>query len=72
MSKKKLADFLIDLSKDPDKQVAFMSDPDGFMQSNGFSEEDTAVVKTADTDKIREHLGDDDPPGCCVALMFII
>ena len=66
---KKAADFVISLSKDPQKRAAFKQDPDGTMSAAGLSEEDKKVIKSGDPQKIREHLGDDGPPGCMVMIV---
>lgn len=63
---KKAAKFVIELSKDPHKRRAFKQDPDGTMDAAGLSTEDKQVLKSGDPQKIREHLGDDGPPGCMV------
>lgn len=65
---KEAAKFLIDLSKDPKKREAFKKDPDGTMEKAGLSDKDKAVLKSGDPMKIREHLGDDGPPGCMVMI----
>lgn len=61
---KKAADFVTTLSQDPQKREAYKADPEGTMDDHGLSEDDKAVLRTGDPDKIREYLGDDGPPGC--------
>ena len=63
------ADLIARLSTDPEFRTRFRANPDQVMDEAGLSEEDKAAMKSGDPDKIREHLGDDAPPGCFV--MFI-
>lgn len=63
------ADLIAKLSTDPEFRTRFRANPDQVMDEAGLSEEDKAAMKSGDPDKIREHLGDDAPPGCFV--MFI-
>ena len=63
------ADLIAKLSTDPDFRTRFRANPDQVMDEAGLSEEDKAAMKSGDPDRIREHLGDDAPPGCFV--MFI-
>ena len=62
-------DLIAKLSTDPDFRARFRDNPDQVMDEAGLSEEDKAAMKSGDPDRIREHLGDDAPPGCFV--MFI-
>lgn len=66
---KKAADFVTKLSQDPGKREAYKTDPEGLMDEHGLSEEDKAVLRTGDPDKIREYLGDEGPPGCCAVFV---
>lgn len=59
-----LADFLSKLSQDPQTVADFKNDPDSVMDEHGLSDHDKEVVNSGDADKVREHLGDDSPPGC--------
>ena len=63
------ADLIAKLSTDPDYRARFRANPDQVMDEAGLTAEDKAAMKSGDPDKIREHLGDDAPPGCFV--MFI-
>ncbi|HLA77691.1 MAG TPA: hypothetical protein VJU18_08950 [Vicinamibacteria bacterium] len=67
---KNLADLMIKLSRDPKLRESFKKDPDGVMDAHALTAEDKAVLRSGDPDKIRAHLGDDAPTGCCM-LVFI-
>lgn len=60
------ADFVVNLSKDPERMEAFASDPDSVMDEHDLSDADREVLKSGDAEKIRHHLGDAGPPGCLV------
>jgi hypothetical protein len=66
---KKTAALLTKLSTDAGTRKAFKANPDKVMDEHGLSAEDKAVLKSGDADKIREHLGDDAPPGCMVLII---
>jgi hypothetical protein len=66
---KQSADLIAKLSTDPAYRQRFRANPDQVMDEAGLSADDKAVMKSGDPDKIREHLGDDAPPGCM--LLFI-
>ena len=61
---KKTADLITKLSTDPALREKFRANPDAVMDQEGLSAEDKAVLRSGDPDKIRQHLGDDAPPGC--------
>lgn len=64
---KKAGEFVATLSEDPKKRERFMEDPDAVMDEHGgLSEEDKAVLRTKDNQKIKDYLGDDGPPGCFI------
>ena len=64
---KNAGDFVAKLSQDPAKRDQFMEDPDAVMEEHDdLTEEDKAVLRTKDPDKIKKHLGDDGPPGCFI------
>lgn len=64
---KKAGEFVANLSEDPNKRQRFMEDPDSVMDEHGdLSDEDKQVLRSKDSDKIKEYLGDDGPPGCLV------
>jgi hypothetical protein len=63
---KKAADFIIKLSKDPKLRDQLKKDPHGTMDAHGLSSEDKDALMSGDPDRIRQHLGDDGPPGCFV------
>ena len=63
---KKAAEFVSNLSKDPAKRDKFMQNPDAVMDEHDLSDEDKAVLRTKDSDKIKSYLGDNSPPGCLV------
>lgn len=65
---KQAADFITNLSRDPKLRASFKKDPDGTMDAHGLSAQDKEVLKSGDPEKIRTHLGDDGPPGCCIML----
>lgn len=66
---KKAADFIAQLSENPQKRDEFKQNPDAAMDKAGLSSEDKAVLKSGDPKKIRDHLGDDGPPGCMIVLV---
>jgi putative modified peptide len=66
MSSKKAADLITKLSTDPAFRAKFRANPDRVMDEEGLDEKDKAALKSGDPDKIRQHLGDDAPPGCFV------
>ncbi len=61
---KALSDFLTKISQDPQEISDFKENPDGVMDDHGLSDQEKEIVKSGDADKVREHLGDDTPPGC--------
>jgi hypothetical protein len=64
---KNAGEFVAKLSQDPAKRDQFMEDPDAVMNEHGsLSEEDKAVLRTKDPDKIKSYVGDDGPPGCFI------
>ena len=63
MSQKAL-DYVVSVSENPDMADAHKADPDTAMDAHGLSEDDKAIIKSGDMEKIRNHLGDDSPPGC--------
>lgn len=63
---KKTAKFVTKLSQDPELAKQFQDDPEAAMEGEDLDDEDREVLKTQDEAKIREHCGDDDPPGCLV------
>ncbi len=67
---KNAAEFIAKLSRDPKLRETFKKDPDGTMDAHGLSAEDKEVLRSGDPERIRTHLGDDAPPGCCV-VMFV-
>jgi len=66
---KKTAALLTKLSTDAATRQRFKTNPDQVMDEHGLSAEDKAVLKSGDAEKIREHLGDDAPPGCMVLII---
>jgi len=69
MSSKHAAQFVNKLAADPKLRAAYKKDPDGTMEKHGLDAKDKAALKSADPKKIREHLGDDGPPGCLVIMI---
>lgn len=64
---KKAGEFVAKLSQDPAQRDRFMEDPDAVMDEHGgLSEQDKEVLRTKDSDTIKEYLGDDGPPGCFI------
>jgi hypothetical protein len=61
---KKAAELISKLSTDASFRERFRANPDSVMDAEGLSAEDKEVLKSGDPDKIRQHLGDDSPPGC--------
>jgi hypothetical protein len=64
---KKAGEFVAKLSEDPKKRARFMENPDAVMEEHGgLSEDDKKVLRTKDTQQIKDYLGDDGPPGCFI------
>lgn len=64
---KKAGEFVAKLSQDPKTRDRFLEDPDAVMDEHGgLSDEDKTVLRSKDPDKIKQHLGDDGPPGCFI------
>ena len=61
-----LAEFLAQLSENPDKAAAYKEDSESVMEAAGLADADREALRSADADKITEHLGDDAPPGCLI------
>ena len=59
-------DYVVAVSEDPAKAEAHKSDPDAAMDAAGLSDDDKAIIKSGDIEQIRNHLGDDSPPGCLI------
>lgn len=66
---KQAAALISKLSTDPAFRQRFRANPDQVMDEEGLSARDKEVLKSGDPDQIRQHLGDDAPPGCF--LLFI-
>lgn len=66
---KNAAALISKLSTDPTFRESFRANPDEVMDAEGLSAEDKEALKSGDPEKIRQHLGDDAPPGCF--LLFI-
>ena len=66
---KKAADLIAKLSTDAEFRDRFRKNPDQVMDEEGLSDEDREVLKSGDPDRIREHLGDDAPPGCFIVFV---
>ena len=69
MSKKKTADYITKLSKDPKARAAHKKDPDASMKKAGLAPKERAILKRGSAQEIRKHLGDDAPPGCFLLLI---
>jgi hypothetical protein len=67
---KKTSDFLIALSKSPKLKAAWKKDPVGTMRKAGLSEEAIKALKSGNSDKVAQHLGDDAPPGCFICIII--
>ncbi|MGD2113508.1 MAG: hypothetical protein PVG07_00540 [Acidobacteriota bacterium] len=64
---KKAGEFVTKISQDPKQRDRFLEDPDAVMDEHGdLSDEDKQVLRTKDSQKIKDYLGDDGPPGCFV------
>lgn len=64
---KKAGELVAKLSQDTQLRDRFLQDPDAVMEEHGgLSDEDREALKSKDPDRIKEHLGDDGPPGCFV------
>lgn len=68
-SKAHVAKFLLDLTNDPEKRQHYDA-LQKMMDEAGLDEEDRAVCLSGDADKVRKHLGEDDPPGCLMVFPF--
>ena len=68
MSRKAL-DYVISVSENPELARAHQDDPDAAMDKAGLSEEDKEILKSGDLERIRNHLGDESPPGCLLLLL---
>lgn len=55
---KQAADFVNELSQDPEKLERFKADPDAAMAGTDLSAEDKAVLRTKDAQKISSYLGE--------------
>ena len=66
---KEAAKYIEKLSEDPSLRDAHKADPEASMTKAGLSDEDKAVIRSGDEEKIRAHMGDDSPPGCMVMVL---
>ena len=66
---KKSADLISKLSTDPAFRQRFRANPDQVMDEEGLSAEEKDALKSGDPDTLREHLGDDAPPGCMILII---
>ena len=66
MASQQVAAFIGKLSTDTSLNAEYKADPETVMTREGLSEDDKAVMRTGDADKIRAYMGDDAPPGCLV------
>ncbi len=69
MSTKAAGDYLKKLSTDHKAREEFKRDPHAAMSAAGISPETKAVLTSGDPEKIRQHLGDDAPPGCFIIII---
>ena len=67
---KNAAEFIVRLSREPELRASFKENPDKVMDAHGLTAEDKAVLRSGDSEKIRQYLGGDAPTGCCI-IMFI-
>jgi hypothetical protein len=65
---KKLASFLVKLSKDPALRGRYRRNPHGTMKAAGLSSAHRAAVKSGNAGRIRKAMGSEGPPGC----LFIV
>ena len=66
MDAHKTAQFIAELTTAKEKLDAFHQDPDAAIEAAGIAHEHREALKSGDADKIKEHLGDNSPPGCLV------
>jgi hypothetical protein len=66
---KKTADLINRLSTDASLRQRFKANPDQVMDEAGLSAHDKEVLKSGDPEKIKQHLGDDAPPGCFLLIV---
>lgn len=69
MGSRETADYLNGIATDPQAREAHHADPDGAMTAAGLDDTDREVLKSKDPDRIREHMGDDGPPGCYICIL---
>jgi len=65
---RKLAAFLVKLSKDPQLRGRYRRNPHGTMKAAGLSSAHRAAVRSGNATRIRKALGAQGPPGC----LFIV
>jgi hypothetical protein len=59
VAKQDLQQFLVALSTDPELRQRYKEDPDGVLAEAGLTAEESALVKSGDTDAMRSYLGDE-------------
>ena len=64
------ANFLNQLATDARAREEYQQDPEAFMTKHGLTDEDKEVLASKDPDRIREHMGEDGPPGCFICIFF--
>jgi hypothetical protein len=69
MASKHAAAFISKLTTDAKFRDRYRQNPDQVMDEEGLSAEDKAALKSGDPDKIKQHLGDDAPPGCFLLIV---
>ncbi|HRC85179.1 MAG TPA: hypothetical protein PK413_06190 [Thermoanaerobaculia bacterium] len=62
------ADYLLKLTTDAQARADHQADPVGAMSSAGLSQEDQKALLSRDPQVIKNHLGDDAPPGCMIVV----
>lgn len=55
----RLADFIRDLSENPDKLLDFQQDPDAVMDKAGLNDDEKELIRSGDEGRIAEALGFD-------------
>lgn len=60
------AQYIAELTTAKEKLDAFNNDPDAAMEAAGIPHEHREALKSGDPEQIKQHLGDQAPPGCLV------
>ena len=67
-AKRKAIDFIAKVSSDAGLRERYRQNPDQVLDEAGFKGKEKAVLKSGDAKKVRDHYGEDAPPGCLVLI----